>query len=707
VVDDDPAIRAICSEILGNHGYEVFEAPTCAEAVRLVRQKRPHLVLIDVQLPDGDGFSLLEGLKDERAAEPFAAVLDLVLTFARTGGTREAAVALLRSQLLRFDVDGERVGRRDAAALDAVLAERRTTGEADTYGAEVDACFGERESRDRIERTRARRAARAAAAIRHALEPFRTGSKASSQVRAIADFLRASDRTPTDDDPWRERHTRARSAVLGVLDGLRDAFDRHDDNRRETEDLTAVIHHALEGRTFAPRRGRVGVHLVDAVAARFGETDHAYLVGLVDTDWPDRQRRSIFYSNGLLKMLGWPQESDQTRAQQAAFRDLLRLPGSTIELHAFQLEGDAIVGVSPMIEAAGDLPARVRPAAEDARAKATIRFADEALDAGDVARTALEAEPAEWLALRQARPAIDSAAYAGSVGPRAPQAYRVSRVDRYLDCPFKYFSESVLDLPEEREEMSGLTPIERGMLVHALFEQFYRQWQQDGLGTITEELLPEALRRFRRLADAALARLPEADRALEEIRLFGSIVARGLAERVFELEATAGGRIVNRLIEHPIRGPFRFRRLSGLVEKVIELRGKTDRIDVFDDGALRVIDYKLGRMPDLKSSVQIAAYAHAVQQELAAGDGRPHPVTAAMYHAFGDDRQVAGALGDGQSPAEAVAARASEFADVIEHIEQGEFPPRPRNTGDCSWCRYAGVCRKEYRLEDDEATESV
>jgi len=36
------------------------------------------------------------------AAEPYAALLDLVLTFARTGGTREAAAALLRTPWLRF-----------------------------------------------------------------------------------------------------------------------------------------------------------------------------------------------------------------------------------------------------------------------------------------------------------------------------------------------------------------------------------------------------------------------------------------------------------------------------------------------------------------------------------------------------------------------------------------------------------------------------
>ncbi len=74
VVDDDPSIRTVCAEILGNHGYEVLEAGSCAEAERTVREKRPHLLLVDVQLPDGDGFGLLERLADERAVEPFAAV---------------------------------------------------------------------------------------------------------------------------------------------------------------------------------------------------------------------------------------------------------------------------------------------------------------------------------------------------------------------------------------------------------------------------------------------------------------------------------------------------------------------------------------------------------------------------------------------------------------------------------------------------------
>ena len=106
--------------------------------------------------------------------------------------------------------------------------------------------------------------------------------------------------------------------MLGVLDELAAAFARHDDLPRPADAMTAVVRHAVEARTFAPRRGAGGVHLVDAVAARFGAFDHVHLVGLVETDWPERPRRSIFYTSGMLKVLGWPQEPDQARAQVVA-----------------------------------------------------------------------------------------------------------------------------------------------------------------------------------------------------------------------------------------------------------------------------------------------------------------------------------------------------------------------------------------------------
>ena len=89
--------------------------------------------------------------------------------------------------------------------------------------------------------------------------------------------------------------------------------------------------------------------------------DHLHLVGLVETDWPERTRRSIFFTSPLLTSLGWPQEAEHTRAELAAFRDLVASAQQTVTFHGFQLEGDAVVALSPLVRAAHGLLAEVHP----------------------------------------------------------------------------------------------------------------------------------------------------------------------------------------------------------------------------------------------------------------------------------------------------------------------------------------------------------
>ncbi len=74
VVDDEAPIRAICVEVLESHGFTVDQAGDLAGARQLVRQRRPQLLLLDVALPDGDGFGLLEEFAADRAREPFGVV---------------------------------------------------------------------------------------------------------------------------------------------------------------------------------------------------------------------------------------------------------------------------------------------------------------------------------------------------------------------------------------------------------------------------------------------------------------------------------------------------------------------------------------------------------------------------------------------------------------------------------------------------------
>ncbi|MEH1012828.1 response regulator transcription factor [Micromonospora sp. CPCC 206060] len=63
VVDDQPNIVDMLATVLRFHGFEVTTAGTAAEALRLARTEAPHLVVLDVLLPDGDGFTLCRELR--------------------------------------------------------------------------------------------------------------------------------------------------------------------------------------------------------------------------------------------------------------------------------------------------------------------------------------------------------------------------------------------------------------------------------------------------------------------------------------------------------------------------------------------------------------------------------------------------------------------------------------------------------------------
>lgn len=63
VVDDEPDLRLLVRMTLEGHGYEVAEASTAAEAITQALTVRPRLVLLDIRLPDAEGFEVLKTLK--------------------------------------------------------------------------------------------------------------------------------------------------------------------------------------------------------------------------------------------------------------------------------------------------------------------------------------------------------------------------------------------------------------------------------------------------------------------------------------------------------------------------------------------------------------------------------------------------------------------------------------------------------------------
>lgn len=64
IVDDEREIRDMIESFLRKEGYtRIYQAGTCEEAVSICHSCKPDLVILDVMLPDGDGFSLLPRLR--------------------------------------------------------------------------------------------------------------------------------------------------------------------------------------------------------------------------------------------------------------------------------------------------------------------------------------------------------------------------------------------------------------------------------------------------------------------------------------------------------------------------------------------------------------------------------------------------------------------------------------------------------------------
>ena len=75
LVDDEPDILEFLSYNLKKEGFKVFTANNGEEAIRMVQQLSPSLILLDVMMPKMDGIEVLEkhdipgfkaaGMKDE------------------------------------------------------------------------------------------------------------------------------------------------------------------------------------------------------------------------------------------------------------------------------------------------------------------------------------------------------------------------------------------------------------------------------------------------------------------------------------------------------------------------------------------------------------------------------------------------------------------------------------------------------------------
>jgi inactivated superfamily I helicase len=256
-----------------------------------------------------------------------------VFEFVTSNFTREPVVALLGSPHFSFEVDGPQ------------YADQRSPGSTERSPTKAISAAS-----TILGRSRDGKAAKAAVAAAAELAPLAESERPSVQLDALLAFVRAHDRVPEVGDPLRERHLRARSAVLSAIHGLRRAHQYLDDAPVEFSTVAAMIRRWIEGQTFSPRAGQYGVQLIDAQAARYGEFDEVFLVGLVEGEWPAALVEEHLLSGIASEPARLPDSRMALAGERAAFHDLMALARRHVHLSTFELENDSIVGPSVFLE---------------------------------------------------------------------------------------------------------------------------------------------------------------------------------------------------------------------------------------------------------------------------------------------------------------------------------------------------------------------
>ena len=118
VIEDDPDIREFVSRVLGLDGYRVLQAEDVATGLKLARENRVCLIVLDLRLPKLDGWHFLEW----RGKEPLLSVIPTVVLTASAGVTqREKALRMGATEYLVKPLSADQL----KSSIDRIMKGRR------------------------------------------------------------------------------------------------------------------------------------------------------------------------------------------------------------------------------------------------------------------------------------------------------------------------------------------------------------------------------------------------------------------------------------------------------------------------------------------------------------------------------------------------------------------------------------------------------
>jgi putative RecB family exonuclease len=231
-------------------------------------------------------------------------------------------------------------------------------------------------------------------------------------------------------------------------------------------------------------------------------------------------------------------------------------------------------------------------------------------------------------------------------------ALSANAVQSYSTCPMKFKLERDWKIPGE-----AAAAMQYGFAIHTVLKNYY-----DPASHAKELSVEDAVEAFKvefgkGYIDDPVQRKMYEERGVDQLRTLLLASPRGSANVI----AT----------EHK----FSFK----LGER--EIKGRIDRIDLLEEGVVRVIDYKTGAPKERKfadESLQLSIYAMAVAQM------NLSPRELVLVNVQDNSLAVSS-----RTPKQLDAAR-EKIEEAAEGIRRGEFDPKPGSH--CRWCDYQNLC---------------
>jgi two-component system KDP operon response regulator KdpE len=127
LVDDDPDVRLAMHVRLKANGYDTCFASDALSSVTEARKHQPDVIILDLGLPGGDGFVVIERLK----RHPSLAVIPIIVVSARdVSGNKERAIKAGAKIYLQKPVDNAEL----LANIRQTLGEPEQPGDSDITG---------------------------------------------------------------------------------------------------------------------------------------------------------------------------------------------------------------------------------------------------------------------------------------------------------------------------------------------------------------------------------------------------------------------------------------------------------------------------------------------------------------------------------------------------------------------------------------------